>query len=141
MSYELYEFYFKLAYTPQTKTYIVRSNLTITEFIQAILCRARVDFNISPEYDIEIVEAAQFDNSITSIPDANENEMNDDDIIHTQINYPTRRDAEMAPHLINSNMTLKQMYHNCHQTTAFYIRTFINRNTLSIITPENINSV
>ena len=92
-----YEFYFKLAYTCQTKYYTVNPNSKISEFINDIKIRAHEDFNINNDEDIEIVEAGNFDN----------------------ING---RDAEMAPALQPSEYTLKDLYEHNYKNTAFYIR-------------------
>jgi len=92
-----YEFYFKLAYTCQTKYYTANPNLKLCEFINDIKNRVRIDFNINNDEDIEIVETGNFDN----------------------ING---RDAEMAPALQSSEYRLKDLYEHNYKTTAFYIR-------------------
>ena len=105
-----YKFYFKLAYTCQTKYYTVNPNSKISEFINDIKTRARVDFNINNDEDVEIVEAGQFDN----------------------ING---RNAEMAPALQPSEYTLKDLYEHNYKNTAFYIRPFI-RHRLNLEHPN-----
>jgi hypothetical protein len=107
---EYYEFYFKLAYTCQTKFYLVNPDISIKNFIEDIKQRALIDFNAEPHEDIEIVEAGQSNN----------------------ING---RDAELAPSLENSNDTVRQIYGGRYKTTAFYIRKIPR--VLSIDMPEN----
>jgi hypothetical protein len=93
-----HSFYFKLVYTCQTVNYDIDLNMSMTEFINYVKDKIRVDFNIDNNYDIEIVEAGQPDN----------------------ING---HDAELAPALEATNYTILQTYENSYKNTAFYIRT------------------
>jgi hypothetical protein len=92
-----YQFYFKLAYTCETKIYSINPNITIKNFINYIKHNARYDFHIEDNEDIEIVEAGQPNN----------------------ING---RDAEQAPAIIASDETVRQKYGARYTTIAFYIR-------------------
>jgi hypothetical protein len=92
-----YELYFKLVYTCQTKNYIVNPNISIKDFIKNVKARARNDFNLNNDEDVEIVEAGNPDN----------------------ING---HDAELAPALEPSSTTIREIYGNRHTRTAFYIR-------------------
>jgi hypothetical protein len=92
-----YKFYFKLAYTCETKNYSVKSDITIKKFIDKIKKKARSDFNIRYIEDIELVETGQYDN-INGI------------------------DAEKGSALEPSNMTLSEKYGNLTQLPSFYIR-------------------
>jgi hypothetical protein len=92
-----YEFYFKLAYTCQTQNYLIDPNLSITNFIDDIKNIVPTHFDISPNEDIEIVEVGQPHN----------------------ING---RDAELAPALKPTDLTIKQLYEHRYRQTAFYIR-------------------
>ena len=98
---QYYTFYFKLAYTCQTKIYFVRPNITISQFIDDIKMRARGDFDLTDNEDIEIVIVGQYDN----------------------ING---RDAELAPALQPSNTLLSEFYRNTLMNTSFYIRKIPN---------------
>lgn len=102
-----YNFTFKLAYTCQTKEYFVRPNQSIRQFIDDIKMRARGDFHLTDDEDIEIVEAGQYYN----------------------ING---RDPELAPALQPSNVLLGEIYENNYKNTAFYIRKIHNYLTLDI---------
>lgn len=106
-----YEFYFKLAYTCQTKIYEVNPDILIKNFIEDIRYRARYDFNISDDEDIEIIEAGNPDN----------------------ING---HDSELAPAIEASDYTIREIYGNTYRNTAFYIRKIPIVYTLNI--PENI---
>jgi hypothetical protein len=92
-----YKFYFKLAYTCQTKTYVFNPNITIRKFITSVKRKARSDFAIRYNEDVEIVETGQYDN-INGI------------------------DAEKAPALEHCNLTLEEMFGNRQTAPAFYIR-------------------
>jgi hypothetical protein len=92
-----YNFYFKLVYTCQTKNYLVNPNISVKNFIQEIKERARVDFQLNPDEDIEIIESG------------NPNNING-------------RDAEMAPALEPSSIRIREIYGTRHKQTAFYIR-------------------
>jgi superfamily I DNA and/or RNA helicase len=77
--------------------YDIELNSTIASFILNIKNKVRENFNIDNNYAIDIVEAGQFNN----------------------ING---RDAELAPALEPSNLTLLQKYENNYKQTSFYIR-------------------
>lgn len=94
---QYYEFYFKLAYTCQTKIYSVNPDISIKNFIEDIKYRARIDFQIGLAEDIEIVEAGNPDN----------------------ING---HDAELAPALEPIDTTIREFYENKYKNIAFYIR-------------------
>lgn len=112
---QYYTFYFKLAYTCQSKIYFVRPNITISQFIDDIKLRARGDFNLSDNEDIEIVITGQYDN----------------------ING---RDPELAPAIQPSNILLSQFYQNTHMNTSFYIRKISNNININIpINNDNEN--
>ena len=92
-----YEFYFKLAYTCETRYFLVDPNISITTFISSIKVLILEHIDISPNEDIEIVEAGHPNN----------------------ING---RDAELAPALEPSDFTISQLYQYKYKYTAFYIR-------------------
>ena len=94
---ETYNFTFKLAYTKQTKKYVVDPSISITKFIREIKDRARADFDLKFGETVEIVEAGQYDN------------------IHGH-------DAERAPALVETEHTVGDVYANRHNSTSFYIR-------------------
>ena len=50
-----HSFYFKLVYTCQTVNYDIDLNMSMTEFINYVKDKIRVDFNIDNNCDIEIV--------------------------------------------------------------------------------------
>lgn len=104
---QYYTFYFKLAYTCQTKIYFVRPNITISQFIDDIKMRARGDFDLTDNEDIEIVIVGQYDN----------------------ING---RDAELAPAIQPSNTLLSEFYRNTLMNTSFYIRKIPNNININI---------
>jgi hypothetical protein len=93
----IHRFYFKMVDTSQTIYYDIELNTTIASFILNIKNKVRENFNIDNNYAIDIVEAGQFNN----------------------ING---RDAELAPALEPSNLTLLQKYENNYKQTSFYIR-------------------
>ena len=93
----IHRFYFKMVDTSQTIYYDIELNSTIASFILNIKNKIRENFNIDNNYAIDIVEAGQFNN----------------------ING---RDAELAPALEPSNLTLLQKYENNYKQTSFYIR-------------------
>lgn len=112
---QYYTFYFKLAYTCQSKIYFVRPNITISQFIDDIKLRARGDFNLSDNEDIEIVITGQYDNV-------------------------NGRDPELAPAIQPSNILLSQFYQNTHMNTSFYIRKISNDININIpINSDNEN--
>jgi hypothetical protein len=109
-----HSFYFKTVYTCQTINYDIDLNMSITEFINYVKGKIRVDFDIDNNYSIEIVEAGQFNNE-------------------------NGRDAELAPALEYSNTSIREKFNNYKQT-AFYIRPVMRRR-LSLERPntENVN--
>ena len=109
-----HSFYFKTVYTCQTINYDIDLNMSITEFINYVKGKIRVDFDIDNNYSIEIVEAGQFNNE-------------------------NGRDAELAPALEYSNISIREKFNNYKQT-AFYIRPVMRRR-LSLERPntENVN--
>ena len=109
-----HSFYFKRVYTCQTINYDIDLDMSITEFINYIKTKIRVDFDIDNNYAIEIVEAGQFNNE-------------------------NGRDAELAPALEYSVTTIREKFNNYKQT-AFYIRPVMRRR-LSLERPntENVN--
>jgi hypothetical protein len=92
-----YEFYFKLAYTCQTKTYLFNPTITITKFIILSIRKARTDFTINPNDNVEIVETGQYDN-VNGI------------------------DAEKAPALALSYATLEETFGGRSIAPSFYVR-------------------
>ena len=92
-----YEFYFKLAYTCETTTYLFNQCITITNFIGIVKRKVPSDFNIYSDENIEIVETGQYDN----------------------ING---MDAEKAPALEHSDNTLEEMFGGRNSLPSFYIR-------------------
>ena len=113
---QYYEFYFKLAYTCQTKIYEVNPDISIMDFISDIKNRVRTDFYIESTEDVEIVAAGNPDN----------------------ING---HDAELAPPLEPSINTVREIYGNRHTNIAFYIAFYIRkfRRIYSLNLPENID--
>ena len=92
-----YEFYFKLAYTCETITYVFNPCITITQFIILAIRKARTDFAINANDNVEIVETGQYDN-INGI------------------------DAEKAPALEHSDTTLEERFGCRNSLPSFYIR-------------------
>jgi hypothetical protein len=86
--------------------------MSITEFINYIKTKIRVDFDIDNNYAIEIVEAGQFNNE-------------------------NGRDAELAPALEYSDTSIREKFNNYKQT-AFYIRPVMRRR-LSLERPNTQN--
>ena len=107
-----HSFYFKTVYTCQTINYDIDLNMSITEFINYVKGKIRVDFDIDNNYSIEIVEAGQFNNE-------------------------NGRDAELAPALEYSNISIREKFNNYKQT-AFYIRPVMRRR-LSLERPNTEN--
>jgi hypothetical protein len=70
--------------------------------------RIRENFNIDNNYDIEIIEAGQYNNA-------------------------NGRDAELAPALRPSDTTLIQQYRNTYKDKSFYIRKIPFTNDRSMI--------
>ena len=108
-----HSFYFKTVYTCQTINYDIDLDMSITEFINYIKRKIRVDFDIDNNYAIEIVEAGQFNNE-------------------------NGHDAELAPALEYSVTTIREKFNNYKQT-AFYIRPVMRRR-LSLEHPNMINN-
>ena len=107
-----HSFYFKTVYTCQTINYDIDLNMSITDFINYVKNKIRVDFDIDNNYSIEIVEAGQFNNV-------------------------NGRDAELAPALEYSVTTIREKFNNYKQT-AFYIRPVMRRR-LSLERPNTEN--
>jgi len=107
-----HSFYFKTVYTCQTINYDIDLDMSITEFINYIKRKIRVDFDIDNNYAIEIVEAGQFNNE-------------------------NGHDAELAPALEYSVTTIREKFNNYKQT-AFYIRPVMRRR-LSLERPNTEN--
>jgi hypothetical protein len=77
--------------------------------------RARSDFDLTDNEDIEIIVAGQYENV-------------------------NGRDAELAPALQPSNTLLSQFYRNNHMNTSFYIRKIPNNININIpVNNENEN--
>ena len=108
-----HSFYFKTVYTCQTINYDIDLNMSITEFINYVKRKIRVDFNIDNNYSIEIVEAGQFNNE-------------------------NGRDAELASALEYSDTSIREKFDNYNQT-AFYIRP-VTRRRLSLEHPGLLNN-
>ena len=108
---QYYEFYFKLAYTNKIKKYFVQPNISIDQFINDIKMRARSDFDLKNNEEIEIVEVGLYNN----------------------ING---YDAELAPAIQSSNMLLSNLYGN-HKNMSFYIRKITNFTNLTLDIPES----
>ena len=92
-----YEFYFKLAYTCETITYVFNPCITITQFIILAIRKARTDFAINANDNVEIVETGQYDN-INGI------------------------DAEKARALEHSDNTLEEIFGCRNSLPSLYIR-------------------
>jgi hypothetical protein len=103
--FETVNLYFKQVYTCKTQTYNIKSECTIAQLYDFITPKAYSDdFGIDSHYQIEIVEAGQFNNV-------------------------NGRDAELAPALnTNSGITLRDKYGDNVKNKSFYIRPklFIN---------------
>lgn len=95
--FEEYNFYFKLVYTEQTFCHTFSPNISIKNFIESVKYNSIIDFQLENNSNIEIIESGQYNN----------------------ING---RDAELAPALIPSNNTLRQIYRNRFNYISFYIR-------------------
>jgi len=104
-----YSFYFKVAYTCQTNYYEINMEMSISEFIKHVTTKARADFDINSNYNIEIVIAGQSNNV-------------------------NGRDAEVAPALENSDMTIREKLGEGYKYVAFYIRPVLQ-------SPMNFNQI
>ena len=91
------EIYVKLAYTCRSIKYIIEFNSTVTQMIDHIKSRVRADLDIDRRFQLEIVEAGQFNNQ-------------------------NGRNSELAPALEPSDITLREKYNNIPYTVAFYVR-------------------
>ena len=99
-------FYFKLANTDQTKIYNIPTNISIANFIEYVKNKAHIDFNISRNQHLEVVEAGQ--------------------------DTPPGVLSEDAPALQRDfQITVRQKYNGVYNNRAFYIR--IRRNPDNII--------
>ena len=112
-----HSFYFKLVYTCQTVNYDIDLNMSMTEFINYVKDKIRVDFNIYNNCDIEIVESGQPNNV-------------------------NGRDAEVASALEYSNTTIIEKYGDNYKYIAFYVRpvltSIMNLNQINV---ENSTTV
>jgi hypothetical protein len=108
-----HSFYFKVVYTCQTINYDIDLDMSISEFLNYVKDKIRHDLGVDNNYEIEIVEAGQFDNV-------------------------NGRDAEVAPALEHSDTTIREKFNNYNQT-AFYIRPVI-RSRLSLEQPQIENN-
>lgn len=93
---EEYTFYFKVAYTELTNYYRFPSNISVKNFIEIVKRNAIIDLGLENN-QFEIVEAGQF-NNINGVH------------------------AELAPALIPYDETLREIYGDRHNNTAFYLR-------------------
>ena len=109
-----HSFYFKLVNTCQTINYDINLDISISDFINIVKGRARIDFNIDNDNSIEILEAGQFNN----------------------ING---RDAELAPALEISDTTIREKYGNNYKQISFYIR--IGMTQMSNIERLNLENI
>ena len=91
VSMDVIEIYVKLAYTCKSIKYMIEFNSTVTQMIDYIKSRVRVDLDIDSRFQLEIVEAGQFNN---------QNGLN----------------AELAPALEPSDITLREKYNNIPYT-------------------------
>ena len=94
---ENYIFYFKIAYTERTHHYTFPSNLSLKNFIEKIIYKARIDFQIPDNQTIEVVETGN-------------------------INNINGNAAELAPALEPIENTLYEIYRNNWKSKAFYLR-------------------
>jgi hypothetical protein len=108
-----HSFYFKVVYTCQTINYDIDLDMSISEFLNYVKDKIRHDLGVDNNYEIEIVEAGQFDNV-------------------------NGRDAEVAPALEHSDTTIREKFNNYNQT-AFYIRPVI-RSRLNLEQPQIENN-
>ena len=112
-----HSFYFKLVYTCQTVNYDIDLNMSMTEFINYVKDKIRVDFNIDNNCDIEIVESGQPNNV-------------------------NGRDAEVASALEYSDTTIIEKYGDNYKYIAFYVRpvltSIMNLNQINV---ENSTTV
>jgi hypothetical protein len=90
-----------VAYTCQTNYYDINLDMSVSEFIEQVTTKARADFDINLNYNIEIVIAGQSNNV-------------------------NGRDAEVAPALENSDMTIREKLGNKYKYVAFYIRPILS---------------
>jgi len=97
VSSDVIEIYVKLAYTCKSINYMIEFNSTVTQMIDYIKSRVRSDLDIDSRFQLEIVEAGQFNNQ-------------------------NGRNAELAPALEPSDITLREKYNNIPYTIAFYVR-------------------
>lgn len=103
---DYYQIYFKLAYTCQTKIYDINPNISVKNFIEEIKNKARNDFHLENDEDIEIVEAGQY--------------------------IRNGQPSEEAPALVNSNIPMINLYGYRLKNTAFYIRIIPRQTTINI---------
>jgi hypothetical protein len=87
----------------------------MAQFIDDIKLRARGDFNLNDDEDIEIIIAGQYHNV-------------------------NGRDPELAPAIQPSNMLLSDFYRNIHMNTSFYIRKISNNYTINFPLDNDIEN-
>jgi hypothetical protein len=87
---------FKLAYTCQTISYLVDTNITMSKFMTLVKENVATEFNINANCGIEIVKSGQYFNTFG-------------------------RDPELAPAIEASEQKIIEMFGNNDMT--FYIRT------------------
>ena len=92
-----YKIYFKVVYTCKTATYLFNPAITIRTFIVLAIRKARADFAINPNDNVEIVETGQH-NNVNGI------------------------DAEKAPALALSYATLEETFGGRSIAPSFYVR-------------------
>ena len=97
-----YSFCFKVIYTCESMNYDIDLDMSISDFINIVKNKVCIDLNIANNYDIEIVEAGQFNNV-------------------------NGRDAELAPALEISDTTIREKYGDNYKQIAFYIRPVMMR--------------
>lgn len=112
---DLYYFDFKFIYSSIVVRYGVRPNICIKNFIEDITNRVKEDFEINDNEEIEIFEAGQFQ------------------VINNII-----VDAELAPRMRPSDLTIRGKYGHRYATVAFYIRTATR---MQMITDNVINEI
>ena len=95
-----FEMHFTLIYTSITKKYFICPSWTINKFVDFIKLHAYDDFNISKEFDIDIIESYSFYN------------MN-------------ARNPQFAPSVQRSTKTVREKYDGKYQSISFYLRPVI----------------
>ena len=105
-------FYFKLVYTDRAVRYSISPDKTLTDFINYVKVMVRDDFNISDNFNVEIVPTGQ--------------------------PYVPGQDAEMAAALEHSNYyTIRDIYGDNYKNISFYIRKIPDRFALRLQLPTD----